>query len=142
MNERRRSFLAGERLDDVLLYLSDAVVSNAEELTEYGDTVDDGVVLVLSGEKGRTVFEQAVGVPAMTFASGAMETEGTIEHDCTHGDCPVADPSDPHELRFVLAFGEAQNEDVGGIYAEGDVIHAYGACTCGESYSDRWLATE
>jgi hypothetical protein len=43
-------------------------------------------------------------------------------------------------LRFTFAFVEARNEEVGGIYAEGPVVHAYAACTCGETYSQRWVA--
>ena len=30
-------------------------------------------------------------------------------------------------------------EAVGDIYAEGDVIHAYAACECGTTYSDKWV---
>ena len=31
------------------------------------------------------------------------------------------------------------DEAVVDLYAEGDVIHAYAACDCGTTYSDRWV---
>jgi hypothetical protein len=31
---------------------------------------------------------------------------------------------------------------VGGLYAEGAVVHAYAHCECGTSYSDRWVVDE
>lgn len=42
----------------------------------------------------------------------------------------------------MFAFAEEQNGEVGGLYAEGEVIHAYVACTCGQRYSDKWVADE
>ena len=47
-----------------------------------------------------------------------------------------------HDTRFVFAFAEEQNEEVEGLYNEGDVIHAYVQCTCGTAYSEKWLAGE
>jgi hypothetical protein len=31
---------------------------------------------------------------------------------------------------------------VGGVYAEGDVVHAYAQCACGTAYSDRWVVDD
>ncbi|ERH12855.1 MAG: hypothetical protein J07HB67_01881, partial [halophilic archaeon J07HB67] len=52
--------------------------------------------------------------------------------------CPAAD-GDGHEVEFIFAFAEEENEGVGGLYAEGDVVHAYAHCGCGASYSHKWL---
>ncbi|WP_214676352.1 DUF5807 family protein, partial [Escherichia coli] len=41
-----------------------------------------------------------------------------------------------------VAFAEAQNEEVGGIYAEGDVIHAYAKSSEGAAFSDRWVVDD
>jgi hypothetical protein len=83
---------------------------------------------------------------AMEFAKAAMDAEGEIARTLDDGACPFADDatdadegSDDHEVQFVFAFAEAQNEEVGGLYAEGDVVHAYAHCTCGESYSHKWV---
>jgi hypothetical protein len=71
---------------------------------------------------------------AMEFARGAMETEGHVDRDLAGGD-----PPDGGEVQFVFAFAEARNEEVGGIYAEGDVVHAYAKSSAGAAFSDRWV---
>jgi len=159
----REEFLAGGRPEDVLMYFADEAVSGVEALAERGERVDGGVILVVDGEKGRSAFESAVGVDPMQFAKRAMGSEGMVYPDCTGGVCPKVgvpgggaegngesgegggeadDTGDDHDARFVFAFAEEQNEEVDGLYQEGDVIHAYVSCTCGEAYSDKWLAGE
>jgi hypothetical protein len=140
MSERREQFLAGDRPDDVALFLSSAFLDDPEPLLEYGERVEGGVLLVVDGDAGRRVFEKASGTEAMAFSREAMGTESPVDDDLTGGTCPEG--GDDHEARFVFAFSEAQNEDVGGLYAEGDVMHAYARCECGASYSDRWVAGE
>ncbi len=139
----RGAFLAGDRPEDVLIYLADDAVSNPGALEEHGERVDGGTVLVLPGEEARSVFGRAAGIDPMAFAKAAMGTEGEVRRDCTGGVCPAGGADgdgSTHRARFVFAFAEAQNEEVGGLYAEGDVIHAYVACACGERYSDKWVA--
>ena len=138
MDPQREEFLAGQRPDDVHVYIAADAVSNLDALDAYGERVEDGIVLVMEGERARSVFQQATGIDPMQLAQQAMGTEGTVTRDCTGGTCPADDGS--HEPRFIFAFAEEQNEDVGGLYAEGDVIHAYVACSCGEYYSDKWVA--
>ncbi|MFW5917779.1 MAG: DUF5807 family protein [Halorubrum sp.] len=147
-------FLAGERLDDVVFYLSDAYLDDDSRLRNVGTETDDGVRLILDGETGRSAFEAGTGMGAMEFAKTAMGAEGEIARSLDGGECPFADddgdedgpdegpdgdPAEDHDVRFVFAFAEAQNEEVGGLYAEGDVVHAYAHCTCGESYSHKWI---
>jgi len=133
------AFLRGERPDDILVYLHEEGVGSVEDLLEVGTRAEDGVVLVLPGEDGKAAFERATGLDAMDFAGTAMQTDGDVADDCTGGDCPAGDGPD-HYVTFVFAFAEAQNEGVGGIYAEGDVVHGYAACACGETFSDKWVA--
>jgi hypothetical protein len=140
--ERYDAFLRGERPDDILVYLHEGGVGSMEQLTEIGIRVDDGVVLVLPGEEGRAAFERATGLDAMDFAGMAMNTDGGIDDDCTGGTCPDDDGSGEHYARFVFAFAEEQNEEVGGLYAEGDVRHGYAACDCGTTYSEKSLLEE
>jgi len=138
-------FLAGERPDDVACFLHEAAVSGIDALAEEGERTDDGVVLVVDGEAGRRAFQSVTGVDPMAFAQEAMGTEGAVDRDLTGGTCPDSDGNGDaggHEARLIFAFAEAQNEDVEGLYAEGDVIHAYVACECGERYSEKWLAGE
>jgi hypothetical protein len=137
----RAAFLAGDRPEDVLIYLDEAAVSNPDALEAHGDRVEGGIVLVLPGDTARSVFQEAAGIDPMAFAKQAMGTEGTIDPDCTGGTCPEGEGPD-HEARFVFAFAEEQNEDVGDIYAEGDVIHGYVSCSCGTAYSDKWVVGE
>lgn len=134
-------FLAGDRVDDIVLYLSDASLDDDSRLREVGTETADGVRLVLDGETGRSAFEAGTGMGAMEFAQTAMDADGEIDRDLDGGACPSAasDPAADHGVRFVFAFAEAQNESVGGLYAEGDVVHAYAHCACGESYSDKWV---
>ena len=143
MTDRYADFLAGERPDDVALYLTEAVVSNVESLADRTDAVAraDGVVLVVEGERGRRVFSQFAGTDAMQFARSAMGTDGRVAADLADGECPSATGADAsdHDVAFVFAFAEAQNEAVGGLYAEGDVLHAYARCECGTAYADRWV---
>jgi hypothetical protein len=133
------AFLRGERPDDILVYLHEEGVGSMDDLLEIGTGVDDGVVLVLPGEEGRAAFERATGLDAMDFAGMAMKTDGEIDDDCTGGACPEAaeNPDEDHYAKFVFAFVEAQNEAVGGLYAEGDVLHCYAACACGTTYSEK-----
>jgi len=139
------AFLAGDRPDDVALFLSDTFVDDVGELADYGESVEGGVVIVVDGERGRNAFHAATGNDAMTFAQRAMGQTGTISADLTGGECPsVADDETQadHGTMFVFAFAEEQNEEIEGIYAEGDVIHAYAQCTCGTAYSQKWLVDE
>ncbi|MUV86296.1 hypothetical protein GJ631_06840 [Natronomonas sp. CBA1123] len=138
------AFLEGERVDDILVYLHEEGVGSMGELLEIGTRVDDGVVLVLPGKEGRSAFQQATGLDAMDFAGMAMQTDGDIDADCTGGTCPDTEdkPDEDHYVKFVFAFAEEQNEGVGGIYADGDVIHGYAACACGTTYSDKWVVDE
>ncbi|SDR38172.1 DUF5807 family protein [Natronobacterium texcoconense] len=135
----REEFLAGDRPDDVALFLADSFVSD-DRLEEFGERVDDGTLIVVDGERGRNAFQAATGTEAMGFARSAMDLEGIVDGDLAGGTCPETpgDDAEDHEIQFVFAFAEEQNEDVGGIYAEGDVIHAYAQCSCGVAYSDRW----
>ena len=135
---RYESFLAGDRPDDVLVYLHEGGIGSVEDLLEIGTRVEDGVVLVLPGAEGKAAFESATGLDPMEFAGAAMDTDGDIDDDCTSGTCPEGN-GDDHYARFVFAFAEEQNEGVGGRYAEGDVMHAYAACDCGTTYSEKWV---
>ena len=135
-------FLAGERLDDVVFYVSDAYLDDDSRLRQVGTETDGGVRLILDGETGRSAFQAGTGMGAMEFAKTAMDADGEIARSLDDGACPFADDPDSdadHAIRFVFAFAEAQNEEVGGLYAEGDVVHAYAHCTCGESYSQKWV---
>ncbi|TKX50628.1 hypothetical protein EXE49_06015 [Halorubrum sp. ASP121] len=134
-------FLAGERLDDVVFYLSDEYLDDDSRLRAVGTETAGGVRLILDGETGRSAFQAGTGMGAMEFAKTAMDADGEIARSLNDGACPVADDADAddHAIRFVFAFAEAQNEEVGGLYAEGDVVHAYAHCTCGESYSHKWV---
>ena len=140
MRTAREEFLAGERPSDVHVYLHEDAVSDIEALIGHGERVDDGVVLVLDGEQARGVFQRATGIDPMGFARRAMDTDGAVDRDCTGGTCPAGDGGSggEHRVRFVFAFAEKQNEEAGGLYAEGPVIHGYVSCACGESYSEKW----
>jgi len=141
MATAREAFLAGRRPEDVHIYLHEDAVSDIEALTEYGERVEDGIVLVLDGEQARGVFQRATGIDPMAFAREAMDTDGDVDRDCAGGVCPAGE-GDDHQARFVFAFAEEQNEEAGGLYAEGPVIHGYVSCACGESYSEKWVASE
>jgi len=136
------AFLDGDRPEDICIYLHEEGVGSIDDLLDIGTHVDDGVVLVLPGEDGQAAFESATGLDAMDFAGMAMQTDGQVDEDCTGGACPDGDGSggDEHYVTFVFAFAEERNEAVGGLYAEGAVIHAYAACSCGTTYSDKWVA--
>jgi hypothetical protein len=141
MNPDRRQFLDGDRPEEVLLFFAESAVSDLGTLAEHGEAVPRGVALVLGAERGRSAFEGATGVDPMTLAGAAMDAEGAIDLETFEVDCPeVEDDADEHAPRFVFAFAEERNEEVGGIYAEGDVIHAYAVCECGGVYSERWVA--
>lgn len=132
------AFLAGEQLDHVALFLTDDYLDDGGQLADHGTDVPGGVVLVVPGEEGRRLFSAGTGMDAMEFAKEAMGMDGDIDRDLTGGTCP--DCGD--DAAFILAFAEAQNKEVGGIYAEGDVIHAYAACPDGTAFSDRWVVGE
>jgi hypothetical protein len=143
MTDPLEAFLAGDRPDDVALFLADESVDDPETLAEQGARVDGGVVLVVDGERGRAVFRSITGADAMEFAREAGATEGEVAPDLSGGECPERDGTGgEHAVQFVFAFAEERNEEVGGIYAEGDVIHAYARCNCGAGYSQRWVAGE
>ncbi|MFC5365517.1 DUF5807 family protein [Salinirubrum litoreum] len=144
-------FLAGERPEDVALFLADDYLDEDGTIASHGESVDGGVVLVADGEQGRSIFSAGTGMDAMQFAKGAMGNEGDIAADLAGGVCPASESVDAneadeddadHAVQFVFAFAEEQNEEVGGLYAEGDVIHAYAHCDCGESFSHKWVTGE
>ncbi len=142
----RDEFLAGDRPDEVVLYLADETTEGSG-LADHGLETDAGILLVLPGDQGRQAFSAGTGVDAMTFAGQAMGTEGDVAATLDGGACPDDDGDGDggeadHTLRFLLAFAEAENEEVGGRYAEGAVVHAYAQCSCGTAYSDRWTVGE
>jgi hypothetical protein len=142
---RTAAFLRGERPEDIAIYLPAETLSGTDELRQqaFAEETDDGVMLVVPGEEGQAMFEEVTGTDPMTFAGSAMGTPGHIDGDLTGGECPNAiEGPQEHAVRFIFAFAEEQNEDVGGIYAEGDVIHAYAQCACGETYTDKWVVGE
>ena len=142
----REQFLAGERPDDVAFFLHEAAVSGTDALAEQGERTAEGVVLVVDGEAGRQAFQSVTGIDPMAFAREAMGTEGRVDRDLTGGACPDSEGDggdrEGHQARLIFAFAEAQNEDIEGLYAEGDVVHAYVACECGQRYSEKWLTGE
>jgi hypothetical protein len=132
------AFLAGDHPDHVALVLTDDYLDDGGALAAHGTAVDDGVVLVVPGDRGRQLFSAGTGMDAMAFAREAMGTEVDVDRDLTGGTCPDCGA----DAAFVLAFAEERNEEVGGIYAEGDVIHAYAACPDGTAFSDRWVVDD
>jgi hypothetical protein len=141
---KHAEFLSGERPDDVFFFLHEDAVSNPGALADYAESVEDGHVLVLPSDDGRSAFQSATGIDPMGLAQEAMGTDGRVADDLASAVCPVEEeePESNHTTRFIFAFAEAQNEEVGGLYAEGDVIHAYAVCACGERYSDKWVVGE
>lgn len=137
----RREFLAGERPDDVLIYLHKSGVGNPEALADAAERVDDGFVLIAPGDKGRAAFQRATGLDPFDFAGTAMGTEGSVDRDLTGGNCP-GEPVADHYVRFAFAFAEEQHEEMDGVYSEGAVVHAYAACNCGTTFADRWVVGE
>ncbi len=142
MDEHRAAYLAGDRPEDVAMFLASDAVDDPDRLAaqDGGERVDDGVVVVVDGERGRRAFSAAAGTDPMQFAGHARSREGRIDRDLTGGTCPDAGGEDEdHHLRFLFSFAEAHQPDGQGIYAEGDVVHAYAQCSCGAAYSDRWV---
>ena len=131
----REEFLAGERPSDIHIFLHEDSVSNAQALEAHGERVGEGIVLVMDGDKARGVFQQATEIDPMALAQEAMKEDGSVREDCIAATCPEGED---HVPKFIFAFAEEQNEEVGGIYADGPVIHTYVACDCGTRYSDKW----
>lgn len=165
------AFLAGRRPDHVVIVLADELLAEPEALEGYAEPVANGLALVLPGHRGRSVFRRATGHDPMAFARDASDRESPIARDLSGGDCPEAPGADAvddadgegnggavtdgdrdgdleaddrgeHYPTVVFSFAEAQNEDIGGLYARGDVVHAYARCACGARYADRWVAGE
>lgn len=137
------TFLAGRAPDYVAIVLADAVLDDPDTLEAAAEPVDGGLALVLGGATGRSVFQQVTGQDPMAFARAAGDRDGRVARDLSGGDCPDAGAeADAHRPHLVLSFAEARNEAIGGLYAEGPVVHAYVQCACGTRYADRWVATE
>jgi hypothetical protein len=135
----REEFLAGKRPSDIHIFLHDDSVSNAEALKAHGEVVENGIVLLMDGDQAREVFQQATGIDPMALAQEAMKRDGEVSEECTDATCP---DGEDHIPKFIFSFAEEQNEEVGGLYADGPVIHAYVACDCGTRYSDKWVIDE
>ncbi|QLG60783.1 DUF5807 family protein [Halorarum salinum] len=127
-------FLAGERLDDVAIFLTHEFLDSQGRIANMGEAVEGGVVLVVPGDDGRAAFASGTGMDPMEFAREAMDGEGEIDHGLTGGSC-----DEGHEVELIFAFAEAENPDVGGLYAEGDVMHAYAQCSEGHAFSEKWI---
>jgi hypothetical protein len=139
MYTEREEFLAGERPTDIHIFLHEDSVSNLDALEDHGERLSAGIALVLDGDEARSVFQRATGIDPMTLAQEAMKTDGEIDHDCADATCPE---DGEHTPQFIFSFAEEQNEEVGGLYADGPVIHGYVACECGTRYSDKWVVDE
>lgn len=134
------AFIAGRRPDDVLFFLAETDDDLDGSVPDDGHAVPGGRVYVVPGDRGRRAFSAATGTDVMSFARSAMGTTGEIDTGLNRGTCPECGETD--HPRHLFAFAEARNEDVGGMYARGPVVHAYAACPCGAVYSDRWVADE
>ena len=141
---KHEAFLAGERPDDVAFFLHEDTVENIGALDDYAESVEDGIILVLPGDQGRDAFQKAAGLDPMALSQRAAKTDGTIDPDLTGGICPAAEdePEENHTAKVVFSFVQEQTPEADGIYTEGDVIHGYAVCTCGEAYSQKWLVGE
>jgi len=111
------AFLAGDRLDDVAIYVADTVVDTDHPLSTAGIAVDGGVVVVVAGETGREAFADSTGLDPMAFAKQAMDRTGEIDDRLAGGVCPAAadDPTASHHIEFGFAFAEAENEESAGF---------------------------
>jgi len=136
-----QAFLAGDRPEDIAVYIREGTATDLDALADHGTDVEDGVVLVLDGERGRSALQTAAGIDPMQLAAEARGNEGDVDDDLTGGACPGASTQDGrgHALRFTFAFAEEETDAVEGIYNEGDVMHAYAVCSCGTTYADKWL---
>ncbi|MFW5903506.1 MAG: DUF5807 family protein [Halolamina sp.] len=145
-DDRLAAFLAGDRPADVALYLAAERVSDVDSLLEQpsAQPVGDGVVLVVDGDTGRSVFQRFTGDDAMEFTGAAMQREGDVDRTLAGGTCPDEESAadEDHYPVFVFSFAEEQNDDVGGMYERGDVVHAYAQCSCGTAYADKWVVDE
>lgn len=138
-DDARGTFLDGERPEAVAIYVAGEALDDPDVLDGRGTATDDGRVFVLPGEGGRRAFAAATGENAMDFAKQAMGTTGDIDRDIAGGTCPNCGEA---AVRYLLAFVEEQNEDLEGMYAEGDVVHAYARCECGTAFSDKWIVDD
>lgn len=139
---KRDEFLAGERHDDVALFLTHEYLDSQGKLPNLGEEVENGYVLVVDGDDGRSAFAAGTGMDPMEFSRTAMEEKGHVDRDLGGGECPDRDAEENHQAEFIFAFSEERNEEVGGLYARGEVVHAYAHCACGANYSDRWVVGE
>ncbi len=140
---KHTEFLAGERPEDVLFFLHEDAVSNPGALAEYADEVEDGHVLVLPGDDGRSAFQSATGIDDGTGSAGdgnrgrhrrRPDRRGLSDRRGGAGERP----HDPIRLRLRRGTERGRRR----LYAEGDVVHAYAVCACGERYSDKWVVGE
>ncbi len=81
------------------------------------------------------------GVPAAGDGDGEGNGGAPGDVGDPDGDVEAGDRG-AHYPTVVFSFAEARNEDIGGLYARGDVVHAYAQCACGARYADRWVAGE
>ena len=132
------TFLAGMAPDHVAIGVADDAVDDPTALDDHAEVLDWGRAIVVGGAAGRRVFDRLAGEDPMDFAMAAGDREGDVARDLSGADCPDADGG-RHDPRVVFAFAEARNEAVGGLYAEGPVVHAYVECSCGTRYGDRWV---
>jgi len=139
MLPERAAFLDGERPSDIHIFLHEDSVSNLDALEAHGERLAEGIALVLDGDEARGIFQRTTGIDPMGLAQDAMGTDGEIGSECTTATCP---DGEDHTPQFIFSFVEEQNEEVGGLYAEGAVIHGYVACECGTRYSDKWVVEE
>lgn len=132
------AFLAGACPGHVGIYLADETFTDQGSIESFGERVEDGVMLVVEGDRGRAAFEKAIGEDPMSFARSAGDRDGEVDPDLTGGSCPDGD-GEAHDAHVVFAFVQEQLDDAEGIYTEGDVMHAYVRCACGVEYSEKWL---
>ena len=131
-------FLAVNRHDDIVLFLSEHVVDEHSAIRDQALSVETGCVLTISGTRAQQIVESAIGMGPMAFAKKAMGTRVHVDRELKDAACPSGHTD--HETEFILAFSEAENQAVGGLYAQGPVIHAYTQCSCGALAADKWVA--
>lgn len=133
-------FIAGEKPKHILLYHGIGAGKLPDQAAKLAHDIEDGHVMVLPAAMAQEIADKVLIPDLSTFSERSRERGGAIESFLTAGTCPEAmDNGKGHTLEQIFAFVQPKDELLGGIYAKGDVMHAYALCSCQTYYSDRWV---
>ncbi|WP_254280489.1 DUF5807 family protein [Haloarcula marina] len=139
--QSHEQFIAGNRPGHIMLFQHENATSLPDDASKVAKNAAEGKMIIQPAVMARDLIDKVLVPNISQFTELSQKRQGNIEPYLTSGDCPEANSNhdEDHIIEQLFAFVQPKHNSLGGIYADGDVMHAYARCSCQVHYSDRWV---